>query len=145
MKLPKNVEVILEKDNILYIKGKLGIKSVLVTGVKIENGELVIDDHTTKRVIKKMIQGVTIGYKEKLKIIGIGYKAQLNKNNLELILGYKDPIIIPLEKGISIELKSNGTIIEGKSTSQEKLSKFLSKIVEKRAARKDIYKGKGIM
>jgi len=147
MKLPIDVQAIIDFDNLLYIRGKLGIKKALVTGVKIHNGEILVNDQTTKRVIKKMIQGVTVGFKEKLKIIGVGYKAQLNKdkNQLELMLGFKDPIILPIEDGIEIQIKTNGTVIEAKSTSQEKLSQFLSKIVLKRSAIKDVYKGKGVM
>jgi large subunit ribosomal protein L6 len=145
MNLPNEVSAKLV-ENKLYIKGPLGIKYVLTKKVQIEKDRILVKDPNTERLVKKMIQGVTTGFKLKLKIIGVGYKAQINQltNNLELYLGYKNPIIKPIISDITIIITSNGTIIEGKSTSLERLSQYLSEIIQIRSGEKDVYKGKGV-
>lgn len=140
MKLPKEIQAILVND-ILIIKGKLGIKKAHIKNLKFENGEIKTKDMATKKLIKTMIQGVTVGFKDKIKLVGVGYKAQIN-DSLEIHLGYKNPIRVPLD--IQLKVNSTGTIIEGKSSSLTKLSQYLSKIEQIKPAYKDIYKGKGV-
>ena len=102
MNIPNGVEAIVWSDGWVVIKGQLGVKKALFPDVKVWNRELLVNDLTTQRVIKKMIQGVTIGFKQKLKLIGVGYKATLliDLNQLELSLGFKDTIKIPLVKKV---------------------------------------------
>lgn len=146
MKLGNLVQARLINDNQLFIKGPLGVKYALVENVVLENNKIIANDILTKRLIKKLIMAVTSGYKLKLKIIGVGYKAQINNDtkNLELYLGFKNPKIKPLIHGIDISISGNGTVIEGKSTSLENLTQYLSDIIKMRPADKDIYKGKGV-
>jgi ribosomal protein L6P/L9E len=141
MKLPREVQALAVND-ILIIKGKLGIKKAHLKNIKYENGEILTKDLATKKIIKNMIQGVTVGFKDKLKLVGVGYKAQIN-DVLEVHLGFKNPIRVPLD--IQLKVNSTGTIIEGKSTSLNKLTQYLSNIELCKPARKDIYKNKGVV
>lgn len=128
--LPSNVQALI-RENTLYIKGPLGIQCTKI-----------INDEVDKKILKKMIKGVTEGFNKRLKLVGVGYKAIVN-SSLEVHLGFNKPLIFPLD--ISISSKSNGTIIEGKSKSLSQLTQYLSKIVLVRPASKDIYKGKGVV
>lgn len=143
MNIPTEVQVFKINDE-LFVKGKLGIKKAKVGFCSINNNTILVEDLATKKTIKKMFQAVTVGFKGKLKFIGVGYKANLSTNALELFLGFKDPILVPFDNNIEVILKANGTIIEAKSTSLEHLTQFLSKIVHFRPSKKDIYKGKGV-
>jgi|NOAtaT_6_FD_contig_111_596306_length_774_multi_2_in_0_out_0_1 ribosomal protein L6P/L9E len=143
MKLPSDIKA-LKINDLLIIKGKLGIKKAYLDNIDLVNGEIITNDLATKRIIKKMIQGVTVGFKEKIKLVGVGYKALINQSLL-LHLGFKNPISVPLDSMIDISIKGNGTIIEGKSSSHSKLSQYLSKIEQFKPSYKDIYKGKGVV
>ena len=134
MKIPGGVEVRIIKTlnphmplYELYIKGKLGVQKVRLGQIALSSGgeSLEIEDPAAIKVIKKMIQGVTTGFQQKIKINGVGYKAQLNPSpshssgvsQLELSLGYKDTKVITLDPRVGIVISGNGLIIEGKSTS----------------------------
>ena len=143
MKLPRDIKA-LKFNDLLIIKGKLGIKKAYLDNIDLVNGEILTNDLATKRIIKKMVQGVTVGFKEKIKLVGVGYKALINQSLL-LHLGFKNPISVPLDNLIDISIKGNGTIIEGKSSSRAKLSQYLSKIEQFKPSYKDIYKGKGVV
>lgn len=51
-----------------------------------------------------MVVGVTEGYTKKLEIIGVGFRAAINGDVLELNLGYSHPIFFVAPQGISIEV-----------------------------------------
>lgn len=127
---PAKVKII-QQEGMVYVKGPLGIQKLKL-----------INNSIDQKCIKKMIKGVTEGFSSKIKLVGVGYKAIIKKE-LEIQLGYNQPKKLPLE--VEISTKSNGTIIEGKHKSLEKLSQYMSKIVLIRPAYKDIYKGKGVV
>jgi ribosomal protein L6P/L9E len=160
--IPQRVEILIvkQKEELthkeIYIKGPKGIQRILIEdfGLKSEIPQRVLN----KRM-KQMIKGVTIGFKEKLKFIGVGYKSSIsnispttitNKPNVEsrqqldLLLGFNQPQKLVVPTGIEIKLNSNGTVIEAQSSSLSKLKQYLSKIELIKPARKDIYKGKGV-
>jgi large subunit ribosomal protein L6 len=46
----------------------------------------------TRNLIANMIEGVTKGFEKKLEIIGVGYRAQPNKNKISMTLGFSHPV-----------------------------------------------------
>ncbi len=68
---------------------------------------------TTRALLNNMIVGVTDGFKKDLEIRGIGYRAEVQGNNLVLNVGYSHQITYPIEEGIKIEI--------GKQITQEGL------------------------
>lgn len=89
----------------IYVTGKYGTQraelSSTATASKIE------------KITKEMVRGVTYGYKEKITIRGVGYRAQQVGNNLELSLGYRNPVQVQIPSTIELKVKGGGTIIEG--------------------------------
>ena len=85
------------------------------------------------------------GFSKKLEIVGVGYRAGLNDDVLELNLGYSHPIFFVPPQGITLEVdtktsKNNIIIISG--TDKELVGQVAAKI---RSFRKpEPYKGKGI-
>jgi len=121
----------------VYITGKYGTKRILF--------DASTSDRERDRLEKELIQSVTHGFKEKITLKGVGYRAQIVGNMLELSLGYKTPTVIEIPSDIKLQIKGGGTIIEGFGTSKRGLRQYLSSIVEIRPAHKDIYTGKGIV
>ena len=89
MRIPKGVELRVVKENEVYVKGPQGVQKAIVRGVRVEGGEVEVEGQVSREVVKKLIQGVTQGYKQKIKINGVGYKAQVGKEGeveLNLVL-----------------------------------------------------------
>jgi large subunit ribosomal protein L6 len=146
MRIPKGVELRVVKENEVYVKGPQGVQKAIVRGVRVEGGEVEVEGQVSREVVKKLIQGVTQGYKQKIKINGVGYKAQVGKEGeVELSLGYKDVKVVKMAGGVEVKVEGNGTIITGRSQIYGELRQSLSKIVEQRSASKDRYKGKGVV
>lgn len=116
MKKPQGVEIKIVKGEEVYVKGPLGVKKAKIRGVREEGGEIRTEERATMKVIKQMIEGVTIGYKQKIKINGVGYKATKSVEGVEINLGYEEPRRVRIKKTVEIGITGNGTIIEGKST-----------------------------
>lgn len=96
---------------------------------------------TTRALLNSMIIGVSEGFTKKLKIIGVGYRAQMKGKQLVVAAGYSHPVEVNVPEGISIELPSN-TEITITGIDKQKVGQFAADI---RAIRPpEPYKGKGI-
>mgnify|MGYP001333887799 CR=1 FL=1 len=51
-----------------------------------------------------MITGVTDGYRKKLEIVGVGYKAEVKGKGIQLALGYSHPILFVPPAGVKLEV-----------------------------------------
>lgn len=94
----------------------------------------------TRSQIANMVIGVTVGHKKTLEIVGVGYKASKQGENILLNVGYSHPVIVEPLGGIELEAQDNKIIVSG----YDKI------IVGEMAARirrirpPEPYKGKGI-
>ena len=88
--------------------------------------------------IKLLIQNY---YEKTLTLKGIGYKAEIDKNNLKLYIGYSNTVNMEIPLGIKIEINSNINIII-KGISKIDVGQFAANIRSKR--KPEIYKGNGI-
>ncbi len=87
-----------------------------------------------------MIIGVTTGFQKILDFTGVGYKAQVKGDSLELNLGFTNPITVAAPKGATFKVEKNSITIEG--TDLEAIGQVAAKI---RSARPpEPYKGSGI-
>ncbi len=95
---------------------------------------------TTAALIRNMIKGVTEGFTKVLEVVGLGYRAAVKGNNLELSLGLSHPVIYPIPPDVKIEVKENKIYVSG--IDKERVGQVCAQI---RAFRKpNVYKGKGI-
>ena len=96
---------------------------------------------TTRALIANMVTGVTTGFTRKLELVGVGYRASVQGQKLNLTLGFSHPVEYPIPKGISIKTPSqNEIIIEGMDRQQ-----VGQVAAELRAYRPpEPYKGKGV-
>jgi len=94
-----------------------------------------------RALINNMIKGVTEGYVKELEIIGVGFRAAMQGNTLNLQLGYSHPVNFPAPEGIKIETpKATQVVIRG--IDKEKVGEVASEI--RAVCPPEPYKGKGI-
>jgi len=133
-------------------KGKL--TSPLFEGIKakINDNEIVFTRSSNSPQQRSMhglcrtlannaVVGVSSGFSKELEIVGVGYRAKLDKNKLELNLGYSKPIIYEIPEDIEIVLEKS-TLISVRGIDKQRVGQEAHKI---RGFRKpDPYKLKGI-
>jgi len=151
--LPKGVTVAV-KDGAVNVKGPKGeLKRTLPLGVslKASASELVFergDDSRENRakhgmlraLVANMVRGVSEGFERKLEINGVGYRADVAGQKLNMALGFSHPVVFELPKGISAKVDKNLVILSG--IDREVLGETAAKIRGFRAP--EPYKGKGI-
>jgi large subunit ribosomal protein L6 len=96
---------------------------------------------TSRALLSNMVTGVSTGFKKQLEIRGVGYRATLQGNIVNLSLGYSHPINLEIPAGLSVSIpKNTDIIIEG--ADKQVVGEFAAKI---RSYRKpEPYLGKGI-
>jgi large subunit ribosomal protein L6 len=95
----------------------------------------------TRTLVNNMVIGVTTGYRKGLEITGVGYRALLVGQKLQLSLGYSHPVEIDPPAGVSFELE-NPTRLAVVGIDKELVGQIAAKV---RSSRKpEPYKGKGV-
>ena len=106
-------------------KGKLDWELPRRTSLKVENGKVVVsregDDARAKALhglsralVNNMVRGVSEGFVKKLEIQGVGFKAAVAGNNVNMTLGYSHPIVYPIPAQVKVTVEENTKItIEG--------------------------------
>jgi large subunit ribosomal protein L6 len=96
---------------------------------------------TARSIIDNMVKGVVEGYSKQLEIKGVGFRAALVGNKLDLALGYSHPCIVDVPAGITITVKENTKLtVEG--ADKEAVGQITAKIYAFYPA--EPYKGKGV-
>lgn len=96
---------------------------------------------TARSIIQGMVTGVNEGFKQELEVNGVGYRASVKGQYLNLSLGKSHNTKIEIPSDIKVEApKQNALIVEG--ASKERLGQFVAVIIKQRPP--EPYKGKGI-
>lgn len=152
--LPAGVDINIKGQEVV-VKGKLGELSWRMhDDVQIEqaDGQLRLSSAltekktialvgTTRALVNNMVTGVSVGFSKKLMLIGVGYRAQLQKGKLQLSLGFSHPVVVDIPEGITVDVPVQ-TEITVSGMDKQVVGQFASEI---RAFRPpEPYKGKGI-
>ena len=154
--IPEKVKVVLA-GNMLNIEGPLGKKSIDIDlemfNLDIKEGkEISIKpkkiDQNTKRLwgmnrslLNNAIIGVSKGYEKTLELVGVGFRATLKGNQLNMQLGFSHDINFNIPEGIKIVVEKQTTLkISGYD--KQKVGMVVSEIKSLRPP--EPYKGKGI-
>lgn len=97
---------------------------------------------TTRAIISNMVTGVTEGYTKELELVGVGYRATMQGNNLVLSVGYSHPVEIEPPDGVSFEVGEKNRLIVVKGYDKQKVGQIAADIRKVRPP--EPYKGKGI-
>ncbi|MBL0686213.1 MAG: 50S ribosomal protein L6 [Sulfurospirillum sp.] len=151
--IPSGIEVLVNGKVIVFKKGSIQ-KELDTKGnieVKVENGQIVFsaksDDRqdraywgTYRALSANIIVGLTKGYQKQLEINGVGYKAIVKGNILELQLGFSHPINYEFPKGLQISVEKN--IITIKGDDKQVVGQVAAEVRSFRPP--EPYKGKGV-
>ncbi len=141
-------------DRVLTVKGPKGELSRTIhpdVDLNIENDQVLLsvrrNDKKTKAqwgtaraLVSNMLTGVSKGFERVLEINGIGYRAEVKGNTVELHLGFSHMIRFDLPEGISAQVEKNTIRLSG--IDKEKLGFAASSIRKFRPP--EPYKGKGV-
>jgi large subunit ribosomal protein L6 len=157
--LPSGVSVIVSSANELTVKGPKGeLKQMIDRDIKISvsGSELLVERPTDqirhralhglyRSLVSNMVVGVTTGFKRELELVGVGYRAAVTGQMIDLALGYSHNIIMDLPKEIkasAIAEKGQNPRIILESNDKQLLGQVAAKL---RSLRKpEPYKGKGV-
>ncbi len=154
VEIPSGVELAIS-GRMVTAKGKLGQMSYELTDVvsaTLADNRVVVqpvDDSksaramwgTTRARIQNMVPGVSEGFTKELEIEGVGYRAAVQGQTLNLQLGFSHDINFPIPEGISIKCEKP-TSIAVSGADKQRVGQVAAEI---RAYRKpEPYKGKGI-
>ena len=154
--IPEKVKVVMSGD-ILNIEGPLGKKSLNIDldvfNLDIKDGKEIsiapkkIDQNTkrlwgmNRSLINNAVLGLSTGYEKTLELVGVGYRASIKDNQLNLQLGYSHDINFVIPEGIKITVEKQTTLkISGPD--KQLVGVVTSKI--KTLRKIEPYKGKGI-
>jgi large subunit ribosomal protein L6 len=152
--IPSGVEVQLA-DQTLTAKGRLGALSLMlsneVTTSLVDGAISVAPKNDTKRsraawgttraLINNMVTGVSTGFSINLEITGVGYRAQVQGDNLNLQLGYSHDISFPIPDDVKITCE-RPTVIVVSGADRQRVGQIAADIRAYRPP--EPYKGKGI-
>lgn len=152
--VPKGVKVRISPDK-LEVEGPKGkLTSPLFPGItaRIENDRITLtrSEETkqlrslhglTRALANNAVQGVSQGFAKQLEIVGVGYRAKVEKGNLELSLGYSKPVVYPVPKDIEITVDKT-TLVTVKGIDKQRVGQVAEEI--KNFRRPDPYKLKGV-
>ncbi len=96
---------------------------------------------TARSIVAGMVQGVVSGYSKNLEIHGVGFRAALKGNILDLALGYSHPINYPVPAGIVVTITDN-TKLKVEGVDKQLVGAVAADI--KRYYPPEPYKGKGV-
>ncbi len=152
--VPKNVEVKVSGTNV-SVKGPKGsLTQEIIPGIKVQLNNDVIDvvlpegkeemgnfHGLFRALINNMVVGVDKGFERKLEMIGVGYRAAVQGQLLDLQIGFSHPTKLPIPEGIQVKVDKN-TLITISGIDKQQVGQFAASV---RAIRPpEPYQGKGI-
>ena len=152
--LPVGVEVRLER-NCIEVKGRQGCLTRDVPSlidVRLEGHQIVLDKKVESKqaqalhglmrtLIWNMVKGVSEGFQKQLVVSGLGYRVQMQGKNLQLSIGFSQPVVVVPPTGIEFEVGQRN-LITVRGISKEQVGQVAAEIRQLRPP--EPYKGAGI-
>jgi len=152
IELPKGVEFN-HADGVVKVKGAKGQLEMEIhptVGLTVEDGVVSVAPEasgtmamagTMRALIANMVVGVTDGFEKKLELIGVGYRAQVQGNKLNLHLAFSHPVEFDVPEGVTIETPTQTEVVV-KGSSKQLVGQVAAEIRGYRPP--EPYKGKGV-
>ncbi len=155
IEIPEGVQVDI-KDSHVKVKGP---KGELAFGfrdemsIKLEDGNVTVERPSdapqmrslhglTRSLINNMVLGVTEGFEKTLQVEGVGYRPELEGNDLILHLGFSHLVTVTAPEGITFEVDTRARLIKVQGIDKELVGRTAADIRKLRPP--EPYKGKGI-
>ena len=153
--IPSGVDVKLQ-GNLITVKGPKGeLKWNFSSGMRVDvqDKNIVVErpsdtkqfralHGTTRSIIANMVNGISTGYEKVLEINGVGYRAQVQGQKINFILGYSHPIEFQLPEGITAEVDKKQVLLTLRGIDKHLIGQVAANIRSLRPP--NVYKGKGI-
>jgi large subunit ribosomal protein L6 len=153
IEVPKGVEITLGET--ITVKGPLGMlmqKAPANVKVAVDNGVVTlapVDESiqanamsgTLRALLNNMVIGVSKGFEKKLNLVGVGYRAQAQGDNLNLSLGFSHPVVHKMPAGIKVETPTQTEVLI-KGIDRQKVGQVAADVRGSRPP--EPYKGKGV-
>ncbi|MDA9849814.1 50S ribosomal protein L6 [Flavobacteriaceae bacterium] len=155
--IPEGVTVNIQ-ENVVTVKGKLGElrQEFSDITIKIEDNLVVLSrpsehkDHKAKHglyrsLINNMVSGVSTGWTKELELVGVGYRASNQGQQLDLALGFSHNIVLEVVPEVKVETiseKGKNPIVKLTSIDKQLVGQVAAKIRGFRSP--EPYKGKGV-
>jgi large subunit ribosomal protein L6 len=151
--VPKGVTLV-QKPGLVSVKGPKGeLTKAVPTGItiKAEADKITVlraDDERQNRSkhglmrahLANMVKGVTDGWTRELEINGVGYRAEVAGDTINMALGYSHPVVFKLPKGVTAKVDKNRVTLS--SADRDLVGQTAAKVRELRPP--EPYKGKGV-
>lgn len=151
--LPKGITVTV-KDGVVTVAGPKGtLHQNLLPGILIDvqSGQLEVGlaeeqadqghNHGLYRsLLANMVLGTSQAFEKKLELVGVGYRAAVQGQLLDLLLGYSHPTKIAIPQGITVKVEKNIITISG--IDKQSVGQFAADIRSMRPP--EPYQGKGV-
>ena len=155
IEVPSGVEIDIADGNVVTIKGPRGaLTSTMHPDMKIvlDGGFVTVErpdnesfhrslHGLTRSLLANMVDGVTKGFEKRLQIVGVGYRAALKGNDLEIAAGYSHPVVVPQPAGIEFEVPTPTQIVV-RGNDKQQVGEIAANI--RKVRKPEPYKGKGI-
>jgi len=147
------VEIVDSRINVSGPKGTTGWDFPVGVSVKLDGHQVLVSRDSdlkkhralhglTRALIANMVEGVSVGFKRQLKIIGVGYRAEVKGHNLIFYLGFSHPILFRPPEGIKVDYEPKENVITISGVDKDVVGATAAKM---RSLKKpEPYKGKGI-
>jgi large subunit ribosomal protein L6 len=153
--VPDNVNVEIKGTNVRIKgpKGELQHTFPASMAISFKDGQIEVnrpsDERThralhgmTRALINNMVTGVSSGFEKVLEINGVGYRAELQGENLILNVGYSHPVVVEPPEGIEFEVDMRTRQLKVKGYDKQVVGQVAADIRKVRPP--EPYKGKGI-
>lgn len=153
--VPAGVQIDIKGSDVI-VKGPNGEMSRSFSpslNIKLDNEQVIVErtseiatvralHGTTRALIQNMVTGVSTGFTKVLEIDGVGYRAEMNGQNLVLYLGFSHPIELTPPEGITYDVDVKARQIKVMGKDPEEIGQISADIRKIRPP--EPYKGKGI-
>jgi large subunit ribosomal protein L6 len=154
IKIPEGV-VVTAGGGTVTVQGTKGSLSQEIRpeiGVSVEDGSVVVSVKKpsknspafwglTRALINNMVIGVTEGFEKRLELVGVGYRAKQEGQNVSFSVGYSHPVVFEPADGVEIKVVDQ-THLTVSGTDRQQVGLAAAKMREIR--KPEPYKGKGI-
>jgi large subunit ribosomal protein L6 len=127
--LPQQITIKVEDGNILCQRPSDGREHRSLHGL-------------TRTLVANMVTGVSAGFRKELELVGVGYRAQKQGEDLVLTLGFSHPVRIRPPDGVGVEV-ADTTHFAVTGISKERVGQMAADL--RRLRPPEPYKGKGVM
>jgi len=155
IEIPSGVEIAIDDTVLVTVKGPLGtLEQRMHPEMRIaREGDLITVERPsdqgyhrslhglTRTLIANMVEGVTKGYEKRLQIVGVGYRATMKGDDLELAVGYSHTVTVSSPEGIAFEVPTPTQIVV-RGSDKQMVGEVAANI--RKVRKPEPYKGKGI-